>query len=53
MENDEIDMKHLHAEEQEAPEKKDDETIDESAFAAALDDYAGHADQTKRLASPR
>ena len=53
MDNDEIDMKHLHAEEQEAPEKKDDETIDESAFAAALDDYAGHADQTKRLASPR
>ena len=53
MDDDERDVKHLHDEEHEAPEKKDDETIDASAFAAALDDYTGHADQTKRLASPR
>ena len=53
MEDDERDVQRLRDEEQEAPEKKDDETIDESAFAATLDDYAGHTDQTKRLASPR
>ena len=40
-------------EKQEDPEKKDDETIDASAFAAALDDYVDHADQTKRHTSPK
>ena len=53
MDDDERDKQHLLDEKQEDPEKKDDETIDASAFAAALDDYADHADQTKRHASPR
>jgi hypothetical protein len=53
MDDDERDMQHLLDKKQEAPEKKDDETIDASAVAAALDDFAGQADQTKRHASPR
>ena len=53
MEDDERDAQHLRDEEQGDPEKRDDESIDASAFAAALDDDAGHADQAKRLASPR
>ena len=53
MDDDERDEKHLINEEKEAPGNKDDETIDESAVAAALDDDADHADQTKRHASPR
>ena len=50
MDDDERDMQRLLDKKHEAPEKKDDETIDESAFAAALDD---DADQTKRHTSPR
>ena len=38
-------MDHHLEEEREAPEKTVDETIDASAVAAALDDYADHADQ--------
>ena len=53
MEVNKRDEKYLLDEEQEAPGKKDDETIDASAFAAALDDDADHADQSKRQASPR
>ena len=53
MEDDERDAQRLRDEEQGAPGRRDDESIDASAFAAALDDDGGHADQTKRLASPR
>ena len=53
MEDDERDKQHLLDEEQGAPEKRDDESIDASAFAAALDDDGGQANQTKRHASPR
>ena len=53
MEDDERDVQRLRDEEQGAPEKRDDESIDASAFAAALDDDGDHADQTKRHASPR
>ena len=38
MDEDERDVQRLRDEEQGAPEKRDDESIDASAFAAALDD---------------
>jgi hypothetical protein len=53
MEDDERDVQRLRDEEQGAPEKRDDESIDASAFAAALDDDGDHADQIKRHATSR
>ena len=53
MEDDERDVQRLRDEEQRAPEKRDDESIDASAFAAALDDDGDHAGHSKRHASPR